>query len=395
VTARRSTAQSLHPAPDVAGIAKRVESSTGELARHAMTKMQDALPWFGAMPPEQRSLVGLIVQSGLRGFAEWLGNPTEGMRIGGEVFATAPGEMARIVTLEQTVELVRIAVEVAEAHVADLATPADHAWLREATLRYSREIAFSVAMVYARAAEQRGAWDARLESLVVDAVVRGAVDDALLTRAAALGWVQPASVFVIAGSAPPGDPEPVIAALHDRGRSVGAELLGGVQASRLVALVGTDRRRARVVRGLLPVFGPGPVVIGPAVTALAQAAESARSALSGLRVVAAWPGAPRPVESDDLLPERVLGGDADATAQLIATVWTPLSLEPTLMETATAYIEGGGSIEATARTLWVHPNTVRYRISRIETLSGRNLTESRDYFAVSIALGLGRLNGGL
>ncbi len=45
--------------------------------------------------------------------------------------------------------------------------------LREAVLRYSREVAFSAAEVYARAAEVRGAWDARLEALVVDALVRG------------------------------------------------------------------------------------------------------------------------------------------------------------------------------------------------------------------------------
>ena len=45
-------------------------------------------------------------------------------------------------------------------------------------LRYSREIAFAAAEVYARAAEARGAWDARLEALVVDALLRGEADDA-------------------------------------------------------------------------------------------------------------------------------------------------------------------------------------------------------------------------
>lgn len=40
-------------------------------------------------------------------------------------------------------------------------------------VQYSREIAFGVAEVYARAAEAQGGWDARLEALVVDAVIRG------------------------------------------------------------------------------------------------------------------------------------------------------------------------------------------------------------------------------
>ena len=57
---------------------------------------------------------------------------------------------------------------------------ADRPALREAILVYSREIAFSAAEVYARAAEARGAWDARLEALIVDALLRDDLDDSVL-----------------------------------------------------------------------------------------------------------------------------------------------------------------------------------------------------------------------
>ena len=60
--------------------------------------------------------------------------------------------------------------------------------MREAILLYSREIAFAAADVYARAAEARGLWDARLEALVVDSILSGEYDDALPSRIAALGW---------------------------------------------------------------------------------------------------------------------------------------------------------------------------------------------------------------
>lgn len=60
--------------------------------------------------------------------------------------------------------------------------------LREALLVYAREIAFATAQVYAQAAEARGAWDARLESLVVNAVLSGEADEGAVSRAAALGW---------------------------------------------------------------------------------------------------------------------------------------------------------------------------------------------------------------
>ena len=54
--------------------------------------------------------------------------------------------------------------------------------------RYAREVAFATAEVYARAAEARGAWDARLEALVVDSVLRAEADEAVASRASALGW---------------------------------------------------------------------------------------------------------------------------------------------------------------------------------------------------------------
>ena len=84
--------------------------------------------------------------------------------------------------------MVRATIDVVEEHVDELAAPGDAADLREAILRYSREIAFAAAEVYARAAEERGAWDARLESLVLDALLRGEPDDHVRARAAALGW---------------------------------------------------------------------------------------------------------------------------------------------------------------------------------------------------------------
>ena len=55
-------------------------------------------------------------------------------------------------------------------------------------MRYAREVAFATAEVYARAAEMRGAWDARLEALVVDSVLRGEADETVRSRASALGW---------------------------------------------------------------------------------------------------------------------------------------------------------------------------------------------------------------
>ena len=83
-------------------------------------------------------------------------------------------------------------------------------------LRFSREIAFAAARVYARAAESRGAWDARLQALLVDALLRGDSPDVLASRAAALGWADAPPVAVAVGRSPGGEVSAVLHAVYRR-----------------------------------------------------------------------------------------------------------------------------------------------------------------------------------
>jgi DNA-binding PucR family transcriptional regulator len=260
-------------------------------------------------------------------------------------------------------------------------------------VRFSREVAFSAAQVYAAAAEQRGAWDARLESLVVDALVRDQVDDALSSRAAALGWATPDVVAVLVGRPSLTDPPTVVPTIHRVARAAGIDVLAGVQDDRLVVVIGGTGSAEKLAAHLLDQFGDGPVVVGPAVPDLLGAGRSARAALAGQRVVAAWPAAPRLVHASDLLPERALDGDADARAHLLEKVYRPLRASSgDLLETTSAYLGHGGSLEATARSLYVHANTVRYRLRRVAELTGYAAATPRDAFALQIALTLGRLD---
>jgi DNA-binding PucR family transcriptional regulator len=145
---------------------------------------------------------------------------------------------------------------------------------------------------------------------------------------------------------------------------------------------------------LLPVFGDGPVVVGPPAKDVSAAAAVTQAALSGLRAVQAWPAAPRPVSADALLPERALAGDADARAQLVDTVYRPLvEAGDVLLETVGAFLDAGGALEATARALFVHVNTVRYRLRRVVDVCGEVPSDARGALTLRIALVLGRLEG--
>ena len=65
------------------------------------------------------------------------------------------------------------------------------------------------------------------------------------------------------GHAPPRPPEPALAAVHRAAGRLGLDAMAGVHADRLVVVVGGHRRPTRAAPALLPVFGAGPVVIGP------------------------------------------------------------------------------------------------------------------------------------
>ncbi len=378
---------------------RRLERSMGTLGTAAVARMEERLSWFRRMSAQDRSWIGLVAQSGVAAFVDWFRDPSRGRpAITVEVFGTAPRELTRSVSLQQTVDMIRVVIEVVEGQVDDLAAPGGAQQLREAMLRYTREVAFSSAKVYARAAEARGAWDARLEALIVDALLHGDREDGLQTWGSALGWSH-TPVIAMAGDIGDEDGNKVLDDLRAAARRLGHDVLAGLQGRRVVMVVGVGDRYpaedlpAAAAEPLAGLFGPGAVVVGPAVADLRSAGTSVSAAVNGLRSAVAWPDAPRPVLADDLLPERALEGDVEARRQLVEEVYLPLrGAGSPLLDTLSVYLEHASSLEATARMLFVHPNTVRYRLSRIAELTGHPPSDGRGSFVLRVAVALGRLS---
>ncbi|WP_133543720.1 PucR family transcriptional regulator [Microbacterium sp. BK668] len=369
---------------------------SGDLATVTMKRLEDTLPWYAEMPPARRSAVGLVAQAGITSFIQWYDDPNSTPWIAADIFAAAPRELLRSVSLQQTLQLIRVTVEVTEERVASKSED-----LREAMLLYSREVAFAAADVYARAAETRGLWDARLEALVVDSILTGEADEELPSRIAALGWHGHGEVAVLVGTTPP---MLDVDQLRRTARKLGVDVLIGVQGSRLVLVLGRAELPARsdeltaelpfpeIARRLEPGFGTGHLVLGPAVPALVDASQSARASLAGFAVARAWRHAPRPVEADDLLPERALAGDPLAKQTLVERIYRPLQQHSAdLVATLWSYLDNGRSLEATARELFVHPNTVRYRLKRVSDVIGWDATGPREALILQTALILGSI----
>ncbi|MDX2375438.1 helix-turn-helix domain-containing protein [Microbacterium sp. LRZ72] len=369
---------------------------SGDLATATLKRLEDTLPWYREMPPARRSAVGLVAQAGITSFIQWYEDPDATPWIAADIFAAAPRELLRSVSLQQTLQLIRVTVEVTEERVAGRGGN-----VREAILKYSRDVAFAAADVYARAAEARGLWDARLEALVVDSILTGEADAELPSRIAALGWHGHGEVSVLVGTTPP---QFDVDQLRRMARKLGVDVLIGVQGSRLVVVMGRSEPGVRgedqgpelpfpdIAARLEPGFGSGHLVLGPAVPALVDASTSARAALAGFAVARAWRHAPRPVEADDLLPERALAGDALAKQTLVERVYRPLEAHSSdLVTTLWSYLDNGRSLEATARELFVHPNTVRYRLKRVSDVIGWDATGPREALILQAALVLGHV----
>ncbi len=217
------------------------------------------------------------------------------------------------------------------------------------------DVAFGAAQVYARAAETRAAWDARLEA-------------SSSTRSSAVR-----SMTACTPGPPPsaGRPSPSPSSrVHPRGRGArghhrpdaggraacARRRAGGVQGRRVIVIVGGDTDPMEAARPIAANAVPGPSSSARRSPRPLRFHPFRPGRRRGLRAAAGWPDAPRPVPATELLPERALDGDDDARGYLVESVYNPmLAAVNALLDTLTTYLEQGSSLEATARLLFVHP----------------------------------------
>lgn len=369
-----------------------LKSIAGELATATLTRLDQTLPWYRDMPPARRAAVGSVAQNGITSFIQWYEDPSSQPWVAADVFGSAPRELLRSISLQETLQVIRVVVEMVEELVVK-----EHPDLHESILRYSRDIAFSAADVYAKAAEARGLWDARLEALVVDSVISGESSQEISSRVAALGWRADGQVAVLLGTTPK-EPDPD--SIRKIARKSKCDVLIGIQGRRQVVVIGLIEfskeaqleiaQLAILIEGL---FASAPLVLGPVVPTVSEASRSAKAALAGNSVAATTSFSHRPILADELLPERALAGDALAKGTLLHSLYYPIADASTeLLNTLKTYLECGRSLEATSKVLFVHANTVRYRLRRIQEILGEDATNPRTAFVLQIALALGAIS---
>jgi hypothetical protein len=252
--------------------------------------------------------------------------------------------------------------------------------------RYAEVLATAYRETSAELSRQR---EAR-RSALVEAVCRGDITDraGLDDAAHNLGLPKdgPYAVVVAAGLGAGEEPLPGIeAALREAhvpsawglllDQQIGVLSLAVPDAETL-SLRTLRRRRARM--GISPLFDS----LGDTPRAL----RFARLALAGLARESAGAAC-----FDDHPLAMVVAAAPEEATRLVHVILKPVLVLPPqdrtrLLETLRHWFAAGGRAQDTAERMFVHPNTVRYRLRRIEELTGRSLSDPRTLADLGAAL---------
>jgi PucR C-terminal helix-turn-helix domain/GGDEF-like domain len=264
--------------------------------------------------------------------------------------------------------------------------------LTAATFDYAAAVNAAVAEGWTSAASEVAVEDERARRDVLDRLLAG--DVAVARRAAALGADLAEEHVVVVASAAGGDVRRVADAL---GRAAGAH----GQPAFVVA-------RHEEVVALLPTRSiPAHEVVGRAEASLARFADvSLRAGVSApcpaaADVPRAYAEARRALRHASAARSLVRLGDVELAAELalsaddVARATVPeearaLAAHPDLRETLLAFADHDLNVARTAAALHLHPNTIQYRLRRIEQLTGAD--PRRFHTTLAIVLGLRTLS---
>jgi hypothetical protein len=181
-----------------------------------------------------------------------------------------------------------------------------------------------------------------------------------------------------------------LASLDPRTLRSTEEVPGVASTGELVVLLVPDaegRSRPALMRSL----GDREAVVGPA-RSWADVHSSHARAVRALQLGLTADG-PEPLDTEERLAELVLRADETALADLRAQALAPLAdlgegAREKLTETLRSWLLHHGRREAIAAELFVHPQTVRYRMGQLRELFGERLEDPRAVLELTVALGV-------
>ncbi|MDN5797748.1 MAG: helix-turn-helix domain-containing protein [Intrasporangium sp.] len=261
--------------------------------------------------------------------------------------------------------------------------------LGESIFAYIDELSAVTAQGYAAEQSERAGEHQRLRGELLEMILRGDASESAVARsAAAVGWVPP-EVVVVATV-----PFPHVQGLR---AALGPEALVAERGTDVVVVHPFAPRAARR-RDLGRALAGRRAIVGSS-RPLARAAESLHLALAagahGLldRDAVDADTAP-PLWVGEHLAELVVRAEPLALADLATRVLAPLgrvrpSTRERLAETLLAWLRHQGQRTPIAEELFVHPQTVGYRVAQLKELFGTALDDPEARFELELVLRAG------
>ncbi|CAL9567223.1 hypothetical protein SUDANB121_04783 [Nocardiopsis dassonvillei] len=389
--------------PDVGG---RLRALAPLLAEEALAGIQRRLG-EALVAPDARRGVRRLLDIGVQGFLERLEagrGPDEELLARFRAFGAHEAGQGR--GLERLHAGMRVTAAVAWRRLSDDDTLSRDRLgpLGEAVLLFQEEIGTAAAQGHARVSSAGADASGHRRVRLLEALLAGVGRDPAAVAALARGahWRPPeraAAVLFHPGTAEDGTgaadrserPGVLFPALPP---DVLADLEGPEPRALLPDPEGPGRLRAleRSLRGACAVLGPG-VPLERVPESLERARELADLVRSG-----AVPGRGL-VRWDDHLLVLLLSRDTALVSAMTRARLAPLAgLRPhqreRMAQTLLAWLESGSNANEAAERLRIHPQTVRYRMRRLEELFGARLRDPRERFELELVLRARRLPGG-
>jgi hypothetical protein len=329
------------------------------------------------------------VSEALRQFVALIRDPDAGREPGRDVYvALGRGELRQGRTLDSLQSAYRIGARVAWRRISAAARrhradPDQLAVLAEAIFAYIDELSADSVEGYAQAQREQEGERQRRRRELLSLLLRDppAEEPELRAAAQAAGWRLPRSAAPLALAE---------ADLATVGRRLSTDaLVGSVDGIGCALVTGapSQSRSAELARATQSVTA----ALGPTV-ARADLGSSWALARAALRAAEAGVvEGTSPIAADAHLAELLIlesGGLADrlAESRLAPLAELTPAARARMEETALAFVQHGGNAAAMARALHLHPQTVRYRLTRLRELLGDQLDEPDARFELELAL---------
>ncbi len=307
-------------------------------------------------------------------------------------YALGRGEAKSGRTMDALLAAYRVGARVAWRHMSETAVAAGMpagslARFAELVFAYIDQLSAASASGHADHLDSSGRLRRRHLERLAELLLTGAPPYDLTTAAERADWTPPRTLTAVL--LPEDRARGALGVLDVRTLQGGEELPGpdfGTERAVLLVPDADGYARTQLLRALTG----REAVVGPA-RPWQQARSSYSRALRALQLDLR-PDGDLPVDTELRLSDLVLRADGEALADLRAQVLAPLDgLGPgpreKLVETLRAWLLHHGRREKIAAELFVHPQTVRYRMGQLRDLYGERLEDPQSVLELTLALG--------